>query len=583
VAQIIFDKEFEAKDNGNKSFTIRLSGQATVNAALVVDGQNPLPCPSFNSANMILRGQMTSTLTPLVPGQDLIICPSFGTVKLRRITIKGTSVPSTIVDIINALLNTFLNNINGTLHAQKISLAFDYVTTLAPQALLSSLPGVHDISGNPITFSVALDKGAVLVDEAGVHALIKLSENGKTIEYAAAVRRSLANDPVQEAFNQYKAQFLASSQKDLGDIPPDYWTGTDALVSKSYTAALINDSLGTMNFAAGFGFPDTGPFKFDQDIQADPAPDLNCAGRAAQTSCDIQMECSQSRDCNPNWNCESCAWYDVGCDARRLGCEADKVRYRAQCEAEKEASRLGCEADKARLRAQCEVQKAIDQTLCDANQAWLNAWSGAKFGNVKGDLRLSGIDAKASLAQVTVPDDLSALAINSTIQAVSQANVNFLFTPLDAGHLLCQVPWGGPVSVQAGLPAQQLNMSAALQGTSAGPDAGIILTFNTVDYKLSLKTVPPPMVAITTQDPQFFLACAPAVALAGPFLFIKKFREDLLQDTFDFKLPAQQLTVGVQPIHFQLVGTDLKLNPEWNAKTVGFKLVPSFATTGKRE
>jgi hypothetical protein len=159
-----------------------------------------------------------------------------------------------------------------------------------------------------------------------------------------------------------------------------------------------------------------------------------------------------------------------------------------------------------------------------------------------------------------------------------------VFTPLDAGHLLCQVPWGGPVSVKAGLLAQQLNLSAALQATSAGSDAGINLTFNTADYKLSLKTVPPPMVAITTQDPQFFLACAPAATLGlGPFLFIKKFREDLLQDTFDFKLPSQQLTMGVQPIHFQVMGSDLKLNPEWNVKTVGFKLLPISAKISKRE
>jgi hypothetical protein len=81
------------------------------------------------------------------------------------------------------------------------------------------------------------------------------------------------------------------------------------------------------------------------------------------------------------------------------------------------------------------------------------------------------------------------------------------------------------------------------------------------------------MVAITTQETQFFLACSPAVALAGPFLFIKKFREDLLQDTFDFKLPAQRLTVAIQPIGFQLMGSDLMLNPEWNVKTIGFKLI----------
>jgi hypothetical protein len=127
---------------------------------------------------------------------------------------------------------------------------------------------------------------------------------------------------------------------------------------------------------------------------------------------------------------------------------------------------------------------------------------------VKGDVRLTGIDAEASLSRVAVTGDLSALAINSTIQASSQANANFVFTPLDAGHLACQVPWGGPVSVQAGLPSQQLNMSAALQQTPVDSDVGSNLVFRTVDQSLKLKTVPPPMVAITTQDPQFFLACS---------------------------------------------------------------------------
>ena len=64
---------------------------------------------------------------------------------------------------------------------------------------------------------------------------------------------------------------------------------------------------------------------------------------------------------------------------------------------------------------------------------------------------------------------------------------------------------------------------------------------------------------------------------------MKKFREDLLKDTFDFKLPAQQLTVGIQPIHFQLIGSDLKLNPEWNPKTVEFKLLPLSGKMDKRE
>jgi len=48
--------------------------------------------------------------------------------------------------------------------------------------------------------------------------------------------------------------------------------------------------------------------------------------------------CSQptdTRDCEPHWGCPDCKIYQVGCHVERAGCEADKVRYRKQCEAAK--------------------------------------------------------------------------------------------------------------------------------------------------------------------------------------------------------------------------------------------------------
>lgn len=80
-----------------------------------------------------------------------------------------------------------------------------------------------------------------------------------------------------------------------------------------------------------------------------------------------------------------------------------------------------------------------------------------------------------------------------------------------------------------------------------------------------------------------------AVALGDPFLFIKKFREDLLKDTFDFKLPGQQLTVGIQPIHFQLMGSDLKrqwtsesrrIKNAWIDQSFGLRIVIDISKSG---
>src|SRR5437588_504674 len=78
------------------------------------------------------------------------------------------------------------------------------------------------------------------------------------------------------------------------------------------------------------------------------------------------------RDCNPNWGCPDCGGWppDPSCPFRRLGCEADKVRYRGQCEVEKAAARAACESNAALQKGQCELGKAAFKLGCDFNQGW---------------------------------------------------------------------------------------------------------------------------------------------------------------------------------------------------------------------
>jgi len=89
--------------------------------------------------------------------------------------------------------------------------------------------------------------------------------------------------------------------------------------------------------------------------------------------------CSQStdtRDCAPHWGCPNCQWYQVGCHVERAGCEADKERYRKQCEVEKGAQnavyaskKLECEAARPLRKAACEAKKVADRGLCEAGLA----------------------------------------------------------------------------------------------------------------------------------------------------------------------------------------------------------------------
>lgn len=107
----------------------------------------------------------------------------------------------------------------------------------------------------------------------------------------------------------------------------------------------------------------------------------DCSPVGDRRDCNLRLDdrdCSLSedtRDCNPQWGCRSCDGWDAAnpaCHTERLGCEADKARYRAQCELEKggqngiyKAEHDACEAGKVGqntlYKAQhdaCEVEKA---------------------------------------------------------------------------------------------------------------------------------------------------------------------------------------------------------------------------------
>jgi LysM domain len=92
-------------------------------------------------------------------------------------------------------------------------------------------------------------------------------------------------------------------------------------------------------------------------------------------NCDATRDCSvgqDTRDCAPHWNCPDCGLLDLPCHGRRIGCEADKVRYRKQCEIEKgtqnriyEANKPVCEALKAGEKLDCERVKTQMRLGCE--------------------------------------------------------------------------------------------------------------------------------------------------------------------------------------------------------------------------
>ena len=93
-------------------------------------------------------------------------------------------------------------------------------------------------------------------------------------------------------------------------------------------------------------------------------------------NCDATRDCSlqvDTRDCEPHWGCD-CQWYDHRCS--KLLCEADKARFKSQCEIGKAAQNAGyaiaratCETQKSAEKLDCERIKAKERVACEAGLA----------------------------------------------------------------------------------------------------------------------------------------------------------------------------------------------------------------------
>jgi hypothetical protein len=521
-----------------------------------------------------IAGRATVNADVTVSNQELVIRPSFDAIKLSTLKIRN-AVGKPTAALVNALvIKPFLASINGAIEAQRMPLALAVVQPLKAADLLGGLPQAHAIVGSDATFTVTLDRGTAIVDERSVDILAKLGQGNQAIQYNTAVTPSTSSGDLSRIFNAYRTAFDLFRTDQLGQLPETYTGVTTAAIGKKYLAGLVNTTLAALNWSAGFVPPPFAPVTFEQEIRADQAPQLNC--QASARSCDISWSCDQTRSCDPGWNCPDCQFYDGVCHAQRAACEIDKGRYRAQCEAEKAGARAACEANKAAAKAACEVAKTAEIGACQTNQEWLNAWSGAAFGRVRGTAEIENIHGRAGIVAVSVSDDLSQLSVRGAITALADFRASFVFTPLDAGHLLCQIPWGGDVRFQVGVPPQIVQPAAAivpLPIAGSAPTAPLDLTYTIPAQPVTLKTSMPPVVALLEQNPQFFITCAPvaSLGLAG-VSFSQKLREDLIKDTFDTSIGEQKGRLKVDPVRVKLGIQDLILNPWWGDKAVGFSV-----------
>lgn len=99
------------------------------------------------------------------------------------------------------------------------------------------------------------------------------------------------------------------------------------------------------------------------------------------------------RNCDPQWSCPDCTWFDVGCQGNRMACLANRESYRRGCEATKAAQNAIYASEFAACREAAKQMSADDiakaQVNCENEKAAQNTLYAAEFSKCQSEAALA--------------------------------------------------------------------------------------------------------------------------------------------------------------------------------------------------
>jgi hypothetical protein len=432
----------------------------------------------------------------------------------------------------------------------------------------------------------------------------------QAVTAASAPVGPITEEELQRLHTEVKSAFIAKSAA-LGTQGELRWTSTAAAVSKSFLSEGVNALSTDTQFGLVYDVPKN-YLHFKEELQTGPAPSLKCDDNT--TNCD--NECA--RNCDPGWTCaergcpSDCGVFDVGCHAwkpvcevlkatEKAGCQADQVRYRAQCEAGRGVCLIGCEA-----------RKVAEIAGCKLNQAWLDAWANKNVGDFQGTVAMEGTAVDFRIASPAtgqpafeISAQLDSITIHSSVAARGDVLADMEFLPKDLGHILCIARWNArltgsvssainPLEIRATVAPDQ--ESQAVDPSNTAKSLRLVLKMAPVDVPIKVcGPVPglpgscvPPIPALLAQNPHVGVVCAPAVVLGltgelfGDIAAALKKAENeqsIFKDTFNQRLDNLVFPLVLPPLAVEL--SDLQpagdkqqhqilLQPFWETNIVGY-------------
>lgn len=298
--------------------------------------------------------------------------------------------------------------------------------------------------------------------------------------------------------------------------------------------------------------------------------------------CSSSRVCSKKRDCDikpkvdkrtcgelcahvpcPTWSkplrtCRRCI-KDYACEAAK-GAQNDLYRIEAA------GKKLDCERIREQNYAVCEAEKAAEKLACETMKAAVTGLDNTgNFANI--DLNLQGdVNAEVCLNNASFSPSLDNFAVGLTVQGALDSELDFKFTPLDMGNLVCQFPWTEDYRIRAQLQSQKIDLETTIDlqiGNGKGTYAYTLAPF---PVEVELKDSPQELFKQTFSSLNMNLAC-PIVGSVSPLLVsiahvipdttsMQRFDSEKIEGKGEFNLPI----LTIQGKSFPLEGKNTERN-----------------------
>ncbi len=506
-----------------------------------------------------------------VENSVLVLRPSASHVQVDRIDYKGKKTAESLLPIVNAVLATFLNNLNGAIVDSKIPLSATLLQSIDPRTLLASLKTVSSVSGQPIALNIALGKTAVFIDHDGVHVLADavvlsqaripriiaelnnlaatpppsvftseqlalLSECGtlaepqnaemktfqaacatlvpRTVTATATSQQSGGSASVRAALSKATSQLRQLFVEKAGMIDSQQnlaWDRTTLALSRAALAADLNEALSQAQASASLVFPHfDGTLK--QTIRTDPAPDLKCSENAGGCDSNFTFRPYNPRGCDSNCSTNNCNTV-LGVTVCLPGIDLACLGRKTDCERLKEQERIQYESDKALAQVAFAGQKAACELLKAATKAGCQAnqgWLDKVGGQDVGEIQAAWAEDDGEMDLTVKGIQVGGDFDSLTVHGLLAASalVGADFTLVP--HNLGTVVCVAQWSgrVHAKARVAPMNIDMTAKLVSTSNQTDkLTLTFEVAELPVQLTLDPSPVAALIGQNPQIALAC----------------------------------------------------------------------------